>query len=222
MCAILNGTILNRSSAVEPFVEIDGIAAPLPQANVDTDVIMPKQFLKGITRDGLARGLFHDLRFDSSGRRREDFILNQAAYQDPAMLIVGPNFGCGSSREHAVWGLKQFGVRCLLGTSFASIFQDNCFRNGLLAIALPAGEVQQLQVLCSDPSRNRLRVDLVNLRITSGEGAAMSFDCDALRRDDLLNGRDAIASTLQFATDIQRFEQAHWASYPWFKPVRRH
>ena len=152
--------------------------------------------------------------FDSSGRRREDFILNQAAYQDPAMLIVGPNFGCGSSREHAVWGLKQFGVRCLLGTSFASIFQDNCFRNGLLAIALPEGEVQRLQAICTDPSRNRVRVDLLNQRITSGEGAAMSFDCDALRRDDLLNGRDAIASALQFASDIRRFEQAHWESSP--------
>ncbi len=154
---------------------------------------MPKQFLKGITREGLAGDCFMICGSIHRGAQREDFILNQAAYQDPAMLIVGPNFGCGSSREHAVWGLKQFGVRCLLGTSFASIFQDNCFRNGLLAIVLPAGEVQRLQAICSDPSRNRLRVDLLNQRITSGEGAAMPFDCDALRRDDLLNGRDAIA-----------------------------
>src|SRR5262249_26351336 len=122
---------------------------------------MPKQFLKGITRAGLARGVFYDLRFDSSGREREDFILNQSGYRQPAVLMVAPTLGCGWSAEHAVWGLKQFGVRCLLGTSFASIFRDNCFSNGLLTIALPAEQVARLQALCSDPSRNRLTVDLL-------------------------------------------------------------
>ncbi|MEP6548410.1 MAG: 3-isopropylmalate dehydratase small subunit [Gammaproteobacteria bacterium] len=205
---------------MEPLIEVAGVAAPLPQANVDTDVIMPKQFLKGITRDGLARGLFYDLRFDSAGRPREDFILNQSAYHDPAILIVGPNFGCGSSREHAVWGLKQFGVRCLLGASFASIFQDNCFRNGVLPIALSVDQVGRLQGICSDPTRNRLRVDLLHQCISAHDGVTMSFDCDALRRDDLLNGRDAIASTLQFCADIRDFERVHWASKPWLMPVR--
>lgn len=215
MCAALQ-----RSSVVEPFIEIHGVAAPLPQANVDTDVIMPKQFLKGITREGLAKGLFHDLRFDAAGNQREDFILNHPAYQQPAVLIVGPNFGCGSSREHAVWGLKQFGVRCLLGTSFASIFQDNCFSNGLLPVALSADQVAWLQGFCSEPAHNRLTVDLRNRRIIAAAGGSMPFTCDDLRRDDLLNGRDAIASTLQFAPVIRQFEQAHWAARPWLEPVR--
>ena len=181
---------------------------------------MPKQFLKGITREGLAKGLFHDLRFDEAGNQRADFILNHPAYRQPAMLIVGPNFGCGSSREHAVWGLKQFGVRCLLGTSFASIFQDNCFSNGLLPIGLPADQVARMQTYCSDPEHNLLTVDLLNRCIISAEGLSMPFDCDALRRDDLLNGRDAIASTLQFAPAIRQFEQAHWTARPWLKPAR--
>jgi 3-isopropylmalate/(R)-2-methylmalate dehydratase small subunit len=204
---------------VEPFIDIDGVAAPLPQANIDTDVIMPKQFLKGISREGLAQGLFYDLRFDSSGALLEAFVLNQPPYRNPAILIVGPNFGCGSSREHAVWGLRQFGIRCVLGTTFASIFQDNCFRNGLLPVALEASQVEQLQRICSDPSRNRLRVDLKSLRITS-EWIDMPFECDPLRRDDMLSGRDAIASTLEFAEAIRNFEQAHWSSSPWLKPVQ--
>jgi 3-isopropylmalate/(R)-2-methylmalate dehydratase small subunit len=180
---------------------------------------MPKQFLKGISREGLAQGLFYDLRFDSGGALREAFILNQPSYRNPAILIVGPNFGCGSSREHAVWGLRQFGIRCVLGTTFASIFQDNCFRNGLLPVALEASQVEQLQRICSDPSRNRLRVDLKSLRITS-ECIDMPFECDPLRRDDMLSGRDAIASTLEFAEAIRHFEQAHWSSSPWLKPVQ--
>ncbi len=215
MCAPTQG-----SNAIEPFIEIHGVAAPFPQANVDTDVIMPKQFLKGITREGLAKGLFYDLRFDGFGNARADFILNHPAYQNPAILIVGPNFGCGSSREHAVWGLRQFGVRCLVGTSFASIFQDNCFSNGLLPIALPADQVARLQSLCSNPAHNRLTVDLLNHCIIAVQGMSMSFECDALRRDDLLNGRDAIASTLQLASAIRQFEQAHWAENPWLEPVR--
>ena len=209
-----------RSSAIEPFIEIHGVAAAIPQANVDTDVIMPKQFLKGITREGLAKGVFYDLRFDGLGNSRGEFILNQPAYQNPGILIVGPNFGCGSSREHAVWGLMQFGVRCLLGTTFASIFRDNCFSNGLLPIALPADQVARLQALCSNPAHNRLTVDLLNQCIIAADGMSMSFECDALRRDDLLNGRDAIASTLELAPAIRQFERAHWAESPWLRPVR--
>lgn len=210
---------LPRSSAIEAFIRVQGVAAPMPQANIDTDVIMPKQFLKGVTREGLAKGLFYDLRFDGSGRPRADFILNHPGYQNPAILIVGPNFGCGSSREHAVWGLKQFGVRCLLGTSFASIFQDNCFSNGLLPIALPDDQLGRLQADCSDPTHNRLTVDLHDQCITSAQGLRIAFACDELRRDDLLNGRDAIASTLQQAASIRQFEQTHWAANPWLEPV---
>jgi 3-isopropylmalate/(R)-2-methylmalate dehydratase small subunit len=209
-----------RSSAIEPFIEVHGVAAPLPQANIDTDVIMPKQFLKGVTREGLAKGLFYDLRFDGLGKPRADFILNHPGYQHPAILIVGPNFGCGSSREHAVWGLRQYGVRCLLGTSFASIFQDNCFSNGLLPISLSSDQIDRLQAECSDPAQNRLTVDLRDQRIASAQGLCIPFICDELRRDDLLNGRDAIASTLQQAANIRQFERAHWAANPWLEPVR--
>ena len=204
---------------MEAFTTVTGIAAPLPQANIDTDVIMPKQFLKGITRDDLARGLFHDLRFDAAGRPREDFILNHAGYRDPVALIVGANFGCGSSREHAVWGLKQFGIRCLLGTTFAGIFQDNCHRNGVLTVALREPEVERLESICSDPARNRLTVDLVNQRILAEGELDMPFDCEAVRRDDLLNGRDAIAAALRYSADIRRFEEAHWTSCPWLRPL---
>jgi 3-isopropylmalate/(R)-2-methylmalate dehydratase small subunit len=179
---------------------------------------MPKQFLKGITRDDLARGVFYDLRFDAAGAKRREFILNRAAYRDTRFLIVGPNFGCGSSREHAVWGLRQFGIRALLGTSFASIFYDNCFRNGVLPIVLPPSQIESLQQLCADPARNVLRIDLSAQTITLADGLEVPFVADALGRDALLQGRDAVAATLQFAAEIQAFEQRHWAAAPWLKP----
>lgn len=203
---------------MERFTSVSGIAAPLPQANVDTDVIMPKQFLKGITREDLARGVFYDLRFDESGRERDDFILNQPAYRAAKFLVVGPNFGCGSSREHAVWGLAQWGVRAIIGTSFASIFHDNCFRNGLLPIRLDSGQIDRLQSICSDRERCTLRVDLVAEIISLEDGAQVPFMIDAMRRDDLLNGRDAVASTLQFAQQIVAFERKAWKDSPWLKP----
>jgi 3-isopropylmalate/(R)-2-methylmalate dehydratase small subunit len=195
-----------------------GVAAPIWQANIDTDVIMPKQFLKGITRDDLARGVFYDLRFDETGRERADFVLNREPYRQPRFLVVGPNFGCGSSREHAVWGLVQFGIRAILGTTFASIFRDNCFRNGLLPVSLAPEEIQGIQTLCSDPMRNQLRVDLQARTISLADGTAMSVAVEELRRDDLLNGRDPIESTLRYSADIGDFEQAHWSKRPWLKP----
>jgi 3-isopropylmalate/(R)-2-methylmalate dehydratase small subunit len=179
---------------------------------------MPKQFLKGITRDDLARGLFFDLRFDDAGCERAGFVLNRPPYRRPSFLVVGPNFGCGSSREHAVWGLTQFGIRAILGTTFASIFQDNCFRNGVLPIALPSQQIELIQAVCSDPARNRMCVDLVAGTVSLADGTQIPFAIDSLRREDLLNGRDPIASTLRFATDIEAFEQAHWSARPWLKP----
>ena len=205
-------------NAIDAFTTVSGVAAPLPQANIDTDVIMPKQFLKGITRDDLARGVFFDLRFDASGKEREEFILNQPVYRKPSFLIVGPNFGCGSSREHAVWGLRQFGIRAVIGTSFASIFQDNCFRNGVLPIALPAGAIESMQKICSEPRRSTLCIDLVEQTIHPQGVPPIGFSIDALRRDDLLSGRDAVTSTLRFASDIHAFELRHWTSQPWLKP----
>ena len=203
---------------MQPFTTLRGAAAPLPQANIDTDVIMPKQFLKGIDRDGLARGLFYDLRFDEHGREREDFILNQPSYRAASFLAVGPNFGCGSSREHAVWGLGQFGIRAIIGTSFASIFRDNCFRNGLLPVELRPDQIECVLAICSDPQRSQLTVDLISQTLLLDGGTQIAFTIDALRRDDLLNGRDAIAATLQFAHEIRTFERDHWAARPWLKP----
>jgi 3-isopropylmalate/(R)-2-methylmalate dehydratase small subunit len=202
---------------MQPFTRVCGVAAPLPQSNIDTDVIMPKQFLKGITRQGLANGVLYDLRFDGNGRERDDFVLNLAAYRAPAFLVVGENFGCGSSREHAVWGLKQYGIRALLGTSFASIFSDNCFGNGLLVIELEPAALAKIQSLCADPRSNSLCVDLIEQTISLADGAAISFAIDPMRRDGLLHGRDRIAATLQFAADIQAFETRLWEEQPWLK-----
>jgi 3-isopropylmalate/(R)-2-methylmalate dehydratase small subunit len=204
---------------VEPFTTQSGIAAPLPQPNIDTDVIMPKQFLKGVTREGLSRGVFYDLRFDDQGAEREDFILNSPAYRGAKFLVVGPNFGCGSSREHAVWGLTQFGIRAIIGTGFASIFHDNCFRNGVLAVILDAQQFELVRLSCSDPNRNTLQIDLRDETIELAGGVRLGFHIDALRRDDLLNGRDAVSSTLQFENDIQAFERTHWMTQPWLKPA---
>jgi 3-isopropylmalate/(R)-2-methylmalate dehydratase small subunit len=201
-----------------PFTKVSGIAALLPQGNVDTDVIMPKQFLKGITRDGLARGVFYDLRYDAAGHERPEFILNRPGFRQPGFLLVGPNFGCGSSREHAVWGLQQFGIRAIVGSTFASIFQDNCFRNGLLPVSLTPEQAGQVQSVCADPAHNTLEVDLTAQVLVLDDGTRIGFDIDPLRKDDLLSGRDAIAATLRYAADIENFERDHWAAYPWLIP----
>lgn len=203
---------------MEKFTAVSGVAAPLPQANIDTDVIMPKQFLKGITRDDLARGVFHDLRFDAAGREREEFVLNRPDYRHSRFLVVGPNFGCGSSREHAVWGLAQWGIRAIIGSSFASIFHDNCFRNGLLPVALDPRQAAELQSICADPRRSSLSVDLLEQVIELHDGTLIRFAIDAMRRDDLLHGRDAVAATLQVAAEIEAFEHAHWTRWPWLQP----
>ena len=195
------------------------MAAPLAQPNIDTDVIMPKQFLKGVTREGLGRGLFYDLRFDEQGVEREDFILNTPAYRAAKFLVVGPNFGCSSSREHAVWGLAQFGIRAVIGTGFASIFHDNCFRNGILPVILDAQQFELVRQTCSVPAAIP-SASICAMKPSSCRGVSASrFSIDALRRDDMLNGRDAVSSTLQYANDIQAFERAHWMTHPWLKPA---
>ena len=205
---------------MRPLTEVSGIAAPLPHPNLDTDVIMPKQFLKGITREGLDGGVFYDLRFAATGHPRPDFILNQPAYRESSFLVVGPNFGCGSSREHAVWGLQQLGIRALIGSTFASIFHDNCFKNGLLPVSLTLEQVEQVRARCADPAHNTLRVDLVAEVIVLDDGSRVDFRIDPLRREDLLHGRDAIQTTLTRVADVTDFEQRHWAAWPWIKPPR--
>nr|WP_198985120.1 3-isopropylmalate dehydratase small subunit [Herbaspirillum sp. ASV7] len=198
------------------FTTVEGIAAPLPAANIDTDVIMPKQFLKGIDRSGLDRGLLHDLRFDDAGLPRSEFILNQPAWSAASFLVVGDNFGCGSSREHAVWGLMQYGVRALIGTSYAGIFFDNCARNGLLAITLPPAEVATLLARVAQADGNRLTIDLAQQTITAA-GLAIHFDIDPLRKQALLLGLDAVGQTLALRDDILAFQERHFETSPWLR-----
>ena len=200
---------------MQPFDVVIGNAAPVLAANIDTDVIMPKQFLKGIDRSGLDKGVFFDLRFLPSGAPNPEFVLNQPAWSDASFLVTGANFGCGSSREHAVWGLKQLGIRALIGTSFAGIFYDNCQRNGVLAIQLPEHDVQTLGRVVSEPSTASLSIDLPNQQIRLSDGSVIEFAIDALRKTSLLLGLDAIGSTLQRAAQIQAFESQHHAANPW-------
>ncbi len=202
---------------MQPFTTVSGSAAPLLAANIDTDVIMPKQFLKGIDRKGLDRGLFFDLRFLKSGEPNPEFILNQPPWNDAAFLVVGPNFGCGSSREHAVWGLKQVGIRALIGTSFAGIFYDNCQRNGVLAIQLPEARLKQLAGVISDAATARMEVDLPEQKIRLADGAVIPFEIDQLRKQSLLSGLDAIGTTLQRADQIRNIESRHLAQNPWLR-----
>jgi 3-isopropylmalate/(R)-2-methylmalate dehydratase small subunit len=200
---------------MQPFTQVSGKAAPMLAANVDTDVIMPKQFLKGIDRAGLDRGLFFDLRFLPSGEPNPHFILNQPAWQGAKFLVTGPNFGCGSSREHAVWGLKQMGIQALIGSSFAGIFYDNCQRNGVLIIVLEEAEIQALGTLVSQPETAQIEVDLAAQEIRLQDGRVMPFKIDELRKNALLLGLDAIGSTLQKREQILAFQDRHLAQNPW-------
>jgi 3-isopropylmalate/(R)-2-methylmalate dehydratase small subunit len=201
--------------SLQPFTRITGKAAPMLAANIDTDVIMPKQFLKGIDRNGLDRGLFFDLRFLPSGEANPQFVLNQPAWQGASFMVVGPNFGCGSSREHAVWGLKQMGIRALIGSSFAGIFYDNCQRNGVLLITLDEGVLQRLGQTVSQPEQAQISVDLEAQEILLADGQVISFQIDTLRKTALLLGLDAIGTTLQRSEQIRAFEREHLAANPW-------
>ena len=200
---------------MQPFITVSGSAAPLLASNIDTDVIMPKQFLKGIDRKGLDRGVFFDLRFLQSGEPNPEFILNQPAWKGAAFLVVGPNFGCGSSREHAVWGLKQVGVRALIGSSFAGIFYDNCQRNGVLAIQLSAEQLKQVARVVSEAATAHIEVDLPEQTILLADGTVIAFEIDQLRKQSLLLGLDAIGTTLQRAEQIRSFESRHLTQNPW-------
>ena len=200
---------------MQPFTRVSGIAAAMLAANVDTDVIMPKQFLKGIDRSGLDRGVFFDLRFLPDGSPNPEFLLNQAPWDAASFLVVGPNFGCGSSREHAVWGLKQLGIRALIGTSFAGIFYDNCQRNGVLLIQLDEASLRKVAEQAGQPGSAQITVDLEAQQILLGDGQGVAFDIDPLRKAALLQGLDAIGSTLQRSAQIREFEARHHQANPW-------
>jgi 3-isopropylmalate/(R)-2-methylmalate dehydratase small subunit len=201
--------------SLQPFTQVSGKAAPMLAANIDTDVIMPKQFLKGIDRAGLDRGLFFDLRFLPDGSLNPEFVLNQPAWEGASFMVVGPNFGCGSSREHAVWGLKQMGIRALIGSSFAGIFYDNCQRNGVLLITLDEPVLQRLGQVVSQPHGAQINVDLEAQEIRLHDAEVIPFRIDTLRKTSLILGLDAIGSTLQRSDQIKAFEREHLAANPW-------
>jgi 3-isopropylmalate dehydratase/3-isopropylmalate/(R)-2-methylmalate dehydratase small subunit len=201
---------------MEAFTRLDAPAAPLPLANIDTDQIIPKQFLKTVERAGLAKGLFYEYRFDRDGREIPDFVLNQPAYKNAGVLIAGDNFGCGSSREHAPWALMDFGIKAVISTSFADIFYNNCFQNGLLPVVLKAAEVQQLM----DEARGGnhvVSVDLEAQTVTSPSGAVFAFQIDPQRKAKMLKGLDAIGETLEAAKDIDTYEMKRALAQPWLE-----
>lgn len=200
---------------MEPFKIVSGLAAPMMAANIDTDVIMPKQFLKGIDRKGLDRGVFFDQRFLTDGKKNPDFVLNKAEYIGAKFLLTGPNFGCGSSREHAVWGLRQLGIRALIGTSFAGIFFDNCMRNGVLAVTLEESDLNDLVSLSIKKPGVPLSLDLPEQTISLEGQTVMKFEIDQLRKETLIKGLDPIGSTLQLRQAIVDFEQKHFQDNPW-------
>ena len=202
---------------MEAFKTLTGVAAALPMANLDTDQIMPKQFLRGVDRHtGLAEGFLHDLRFSAPGVPRPEFVLNRAPWTQAKILVTGPNYGCGSSREHAVWGMRQLGIGCVIGSSFGGIFADNCTRNGVPAITLPLQDVERLLALAADPERCTMTVDLEQQRIvTHGDGVTLPFAFDPLKKHMLLKGLDAVGLTLEHAQEIRAFEQRYLAAQPW-------
>lgn len=196
----------------EPFERIAGIVAALPAANIDTDVIMPKTFLRGIDRRGLDKGLFHDLRFNGDGAPRPDFVLNQAPWQPTRFLVTGANFGCGSSREHAVWGLLQFGIRAIIAPSFAGIFFDNCARNGLLAIDADE-EVVRALTECAEAARS-ITIDLEAQTMETPDGD-LGFEIGERRKTMLLKGLDAVGMTLQWRSEIESFQARYFGERAW-------
>ena len=200
---------------MQAFNVLSGVAAPFPAANVDTDVIMPKQFLKGIDRNGLDRGVFFDLRFLADGSPDPAFILNQPDWQQAKFLLVGPNFGCGSSREHAVWGLKQLGIRALIGTTFAGIFFDNCQRNGVLTVQLSPDQWAQIAKEVAQADKNDITVDLPAQTISLHDGKEIAFNIDELSKTSLLNGLDAVGNTLRYSEEIREFQRSHLQRNPW-------
>ncbi len=202
---------------MDKFTTLTGVAAPLPLINVDTDMIIPKQFLKTILRSGLGANLFDEMRFDQDGNEIADFVLNRPAYRDAKILVAGENFGCGSSREHAPWALLDFGIRCVVAPSFADIFYNNCFKNGILPIVLPQEDVDKLMDDAERGANAILTVDLETQVITGPDGGSVAFDVDPFRKHCLLNGLDDIGLTLEKADAIDAFEARMDATTPWLR-----
>ncbi len=200
---------------MDKFTTLTGIAAPLPLRNIDTDTIIPKQFLKTIKRTGLGKSLFHEMRFDQEGNEVPEFVLNKPAYRNAKILVTGENFGCGSSREHAPWALKDFGIRCIVASDFADIFYNNCFQNGILPIKLPREDVDKLMDDAERGANATITIDLESQTIRGPDGGEIKFDIDEFRKHCLLNGLDNISLTLKKENAISDFEKKASVQRPW-------
>ncbi len=200
---------------MDKFETLTGIAAPMPLVNIDTDMIIPKQFLKTIKRSGLGANLFDEMRFDRKGNEIPDFVLNQPQYRNAEILVAGDNFGCGSSREHAPWAIKDFGIRCVIAPSFADIFYNNCFKNGILPIALPQEAVDVLMKDAEKGANARIEVDLATQTVTTSDGEVFSFEVDAFKKHCLMEGLDDIGLTLEKSGSIDAYEAQASAARPW-------
>ena len=200
---------------MQKFTKLTGVAAPMDAINVDTDQIIPKLHLRTIKRTGLGKVLFDELRFNPDGTEKPEFVLNREPYRNAEILVAGDNFGCGSSREHAPWALLDFGIRCIISTSFADIFYNNCFKNGILPITVSAGELQALMADASDRENPVLTVDLHAQEITRPDGATVRFQIDEFRRECLLDGLDDIGLTMQKVEMIDAFEKTQRERQPW-------
>ena len=200
---------------MDKFEKLSGIAAPMPLINIDTDMIIPKVFLKTIKRSGLGVNLFDEMRYQDDGSENPDFVLNKPQYRETEILVAGDNFGCGSSREHAPWAIKDFGIRCVISTSYADIFFNNCFKNGILPIVLPKAQVDVLMKDAEKGSNARIEVDLEAQTVTTSDGETFSFEVDAFKKHCLLNGLDDIGLTMEKAASIDAYESKLQVSHPW-------
>ena len=200
---------------MDKFTTLTGIAPPMPLVNIDTDMIIPKQFLKTIQRSGLGKNLFDEMRYTQDGAEIADFVLNQPAYRKAEIIIAGDNFGCGSSREHAPWALLDFGIRCVISTSFADIFFNNCFKNGILPVVLPQEAVDHLMDDARKGENARIAVDLQAQTVTAADGTVFAFEVDAFKKHCLLNGLDDIGLTMEKASAIDSYEAKNATLRPW-------
>ncbi len=200
---------------MDKFVNLNGIAAPMPLINIDTDMIIPKVFLKTIKRSGLGVNLFDAMRYDDDGNEVADFVLNKPQYRNAEILVAGDNFGCGSSREHAPWAIKDFGIRCVISTSFADIFYNNCFKNGILPLVLLKKQVDLLMDDAEKGANARIQVDLAAQTVTSSEGLVINFEVDSFKKHCLLNGLDDISLSLEKSSSIKSYEKKVAEKYPW-------
>ena len=200
---------------MDKFTTLTGIAAPMPLVNIDTDMIIPKQFLKTIKRSGLGVNLFDEMRYDRQGNENPEFVLNKPQYREAEILVAGDNFGCGSSREHAPWAIKDFGIKAVISTSFADIFYNNCFKNGILPIVLPKEAVDVLMQDAEKGANARMTVDLDAQTVTSSDGEVFSFEVDSFKKHCLMNGLDDIGLTLEKSVAIASFEEQASQARPW-------